>query len=294
MARFDADMGALGLLPAWSEPRATSAIPDILSLIGAVLDSGPRLPVRGGRCTSTSRPSAGSATLSHLDRGEMLALAAEQRRQSRGPQQTQPARLRPLAAVATRRAVLGVALGTRPPGLAHRVLGPGPARARGDGRRARRRPGPGLPPPRVRDGPVRVGHRPAVRPPLAARRPGRAGRREDVQVARQPGLRGRPPEGVGAGGRPPGPARPTTTARTGSGRPTTCPGGRPARARGGAVGPVEQSLETSGDDPALDAVRPAPRRRPRHARRAGRTRRAGQPAARPVDRGRPSCSALPL
>ena len=40
IARFDADMAALGLLPAYSEPRATSAIPDILTLIGAVLDSG--------------------------------------------------------------------------------------------------------------------------------------------------------------------------------------------------------------------------------------------------------------
>src|SRR5271167_3707943 len=40
MARFDADMGALGLLAAWSEPRATSAISDILSLIGAAIDGG--------------------------------------------------------------------------------------------------------------------------------------------------------------------------------------------------------------------------------------------------------------
>ncbi len=40
MARFDADMSALGLLPVDAEPRATSAIPDILSLIGTVLESG--------------------------------------------------------------------------------------------------------------------------------------------------------------------------------------------------------------------------------------------------------------
>src|SRR6202046_484392 len=32
IARFDADMNTLGLIPAWSEPRATSAIPDILTL----------------------------------------------------------------------------------------------------------------------------------------------------------------------------------------------------------------------------------------------------------------------
>ena len=40
MARFDADMAALGLLPVYAEPRATSAIPEILSLIGAALESG--------------------------------------------------------------------------------------------------------------------------------------------------------------------------------------------------------------------------------------------------------------
>src|SRR6202165_3699988 len=42
MARFDADMKALGLLPAFSEPRATSAIPDLLRFIGIVLESAPR------------------------------------------------------------------------------------------------------------------------------------------------------------------------------------------------------------------------------------------------------------
>src|SRR5512138_1234982 len=40
LARFDADMERLEMLPAWSEPRATSAIPDIRGFIGMVLDSG--------------------------------------------------------------------------------------------------------------------------------------------------------------------------------------------------------------------------------------------------------------
>ncbi|MGH2928836.1 MAG: cysteine--tRNA ligase, partial [Solirubrobacteraceae bacterium] len=40
MARFDADMAALELLPIAAEPRATSAIQDILSLIGTVLERG--------------------------------------------------------------------------------------------------------------------------------------------------------------------------------------------------------------------------------------------------------------
>src|SRR6478736_1667766 len=40
MARFDHDLETLGLLPAWAEPRATSAIADIRGFIGMVLDEG--------------------------------------------------------------------------------------------------------------------------------------------------------------------------------------------------------------------------------------------------------------
>ena len=56
MARFDAAMHGLGLLPVYREPRATSAIPDILSLVGAVLDAVTPTS-RAGRSTSTCRPS---------------------------------------------------------------------------------------------------------------------------------------------------------------------------------------------------------------------------------------------
>ena len=55
IARFDADMAALGLLPAYSEPRATSAIPDILGLHRHGPRHGPRLPGRRRRSTSTCR-----------------------------------------------------------------------------------------------------------------------------------------------------------------------------------------------------------------------------------------------
>ena len=74
MARFDADMDALGLLPVHSEPRATSAIPDILSLIGGVLDSGHAYQAGGAvyfRVASFER----FGQLSHLSREEMLELA---------------------------------------------------------------------------------------------------------------------------------------------------------------------------------------------------------------------------
>ena len=76
MARFDADMKAIGLLPAWSEPRATSAIPDILGFIGMVLESGHAYQAGGGVYFSVaSFPRFGQ--VSHLDTEAMLRLAAE-------------------------------------------------------------------------------------------------------------------------------------------------------------------------------------------------------------------------
>ncbi len=76
IARFDADMEALGLVPAWSEPRATSAIPDILTLIGEVLDSGHAYQA-GAAVFFDVTTFAGFGSVSHLDEPTMLALAAE-------------------------------------------------------------------------------------------------------------------------------------------------------------------------------------------------------------------------
>jgi L-cysteine:1D-myo-inositol 2-amino-2-deoxy-alpha-D-glucopyranoside ligase len=76
MARFDADMGSLGLLPVWSEPRATSAIADILSLVGAALDRGHAYRSGGAVYFDvTTFPRFGE--VSGFDRPEMLRLAAE-------------------------------------------------------------------------------------------------------------------------------------------------------------------------------------------------------------------------
>ncbi len=76
MARFSADMGALGLLPAASEPRATSAIPDILGFIGMVLANGHAYQAAGAVYFDVSSwPGFGS--LSHYDRERMLELARE-------------------------------------------------------------------------------------------------------------------------------------------------------------------------------------------------------------------------
>ena len=76
VARFSADMGALGLLPAASEPRATSAIPDILGFIGMVLANGHAYQAAGAVYFDVSSwPSFGS--VSHYDRARMLELARE-------------------------------------------------------------------------------------------------------------------------------------------------------------------------------------------------------------------------
>jgi len=75
-ARFDSDMDALGLLECWSEPRATSAIPDIRGFIGMVLDQGHAYQA-GGAVYFDVGSFARFGQVSHLDRNQMLALAAE-------------------------------------------------------------------------------------------------------------------------------------------------------------------------------------------------------------------------
>jgi L-cysteine:1D-myo-inositol 2-amino-2-deoxy-alpha-D-glucopyranoside ligase len=76
MARFSADMDALGLLGAASEPRATSAIPDILGFIGMVLANGHAYQAGGAVYFDVSSwPAFGS--ISHYGRDTMLELARE-------------------------------------------------------------------------------------------------------------------------------------------------------------------------------------------------------------------------
>ena len=76
MARFDAEMGLLNLLPVYSEPRATSAISEILSLIGAALEGGFAYESGGSVYFSVATfPEFGR--ISGYDRDQMLVLAAE-------------------------------------------------------------------------------------------------------------------------------------------------------------------------------------------------------------------------
>ncbi len=67
---------SLGLIPSWSEPRATSAIAEILTLVGAVLDSGNAYQSGGAVYFDvTTFPRFGE--VSHFDPDTMLAMADE-------------------------------------------------------------------------------------------------------------------------------------------------------------------------------------------------------------------------
>ena len=72
LATFNRDMEALNLLAPWSEPRATSAISDVRSFIGRVLDSGHAYVAEGSVFFDVSA-SAHFGELSGLDRASMLA-----------------------------------------------------------------------------------------------------------------------------------------------------------------------------------------------------------------------------
>ena len=177
-----------------------------------------RLPGRRRRCTSTCRRSPASARSATTPRSEMLDLRPRARRQRRRPEQAPPARLRAVAAVGAPTSRRWETMwGPGRPGLAHRVLGAGAARAGHHDRPARRRHRPDLPAPRVRAGAERGGHRRAVRAPLDARRHGVQGRREDVEEPRQPRVRRPAPRGVGPAGHPPGHHRAPLPRRRGSG-----------------------------------------------------------------------------
>ncbi len=75
-ARFQADMAALGMLPCFSEPRATSAIADIRGFIGMVLDRGHAYEA-GGSVYFDVGSFERFGQVSHLDEATMLELAAE-------------------------------------------------------------------------------------------------------------------------------------------------------------------------------------------------------------------------
>jgi L-cysteine:1D-myo-inositol 2-amino-2-deoxy-alpha-D-glucopyranoside ligase len=76
VARFDEDMAALGMLAPWSEPRATSAIPDIRGFIGMVLDRGHAYEA-GGAVYFDVATFEGFGEISHYTEDQMLDYARE-------------------------------------------------------------------------------------------------------------------------------------------------------------------------------------------------------------------------
>lgn len=76
IARFDSDMTGLGLGKPFSEPRATSAISDILLLIQKILDAGCAYQAGGGVYFDVSKARK-YGEVSHLGEDEMLELARE-------------------------------------------------------------------------------------------------------------------------------------------------------------------------------------------------------------------------
>ncbi|MGC8626219.1 MAG: cysteine--tRNA ligase [Acidimicrobiales bacterium] len=89
MARFSADMEALGLLAPDAEPRATSAIPEILSFIDKLLASGHAYQSGGGVYFAVSSCST-FGRVSHYDRSQMLRLAAERGGNPADPNKADP------------------------------------------------------------------------------------------------------------------------------------------------------------------------------------------------------------
>jgi L-cysteine:1D-myo-inositol 2-amino-2-deoxy-alpha-D-glucopyranoside ligase len=75
-AKFDEHMRALGMIESYSEPRATSAISDILRCIGRVLDAGHAYRAGGAVYFDVSTFER-FGSISGLGREEMLVLAAE-------------------------------------------------------------------------------------------------------------------------------------------------------------------------------------------------------------------------
>ena len=308
------DTDGLGIGRPDVEPLATETIPEIVALIEELVERGLAYESQGDVYFRVARfPEYGALSGANLD--DMVAAGA------RRPEGGSP-RLRALEGEqAARGHGVGLAVGPRPPRLAHRVLRDG-GEASGPGvRAARRRARPPLPAPRERDRPV-ARRRPAVRAHLGAQRHARVRRREDGQVGRQhrlaprgarplgprgdpaplprralpqPGrlLRGRDRAGEGAvGGLPHGLSRRgrrAATRRPGTTSPprSTTTSTRPRRSRSSTSGARPAGSRSSPAAWRSSGSRPAPRqaRRPRRssARRGARAR-AGRARLR---RGRP-------
>lgn len=75
-SRFDKNMAAMNFIPSYSEPRATSAISEILKCVGQLLEKGNAYESGGGVYFEVSTFSR-FGQISHLDRSAMLAFSKE-------------------------------------------------------------------------------------------------------------------------------------------------------------------------------------------------------------------------
>ena len=173
LARFHADMDALGMRPPIAEPRATETIDEIVSIVERLLDSG-HAYLTGGTAyfdVSTSPRASASSRSTRATRWCALARA-------RGGNPDDPHRRDPLDFVLWQPSLADepawrAPFGVGRPGwhiecsaMSMQELGP-------DARPARRRHRPDLPAPRVRGRAERGADRQAVRPALAALGDGR-------------------------------------------------------------------------------------------------------------------------
>ncbi|HEY1824599.1 MAG TPA: cysteine--tRNA ligase [Acidimicrobiales bacterium] len=89
MVVFERDMKLVNILPVYSEPRATSAISEILTLIGETLERGAAYAVEGSVYFEVAKfPRFGQ--VSHENRARMLELAAEHGGRPEDPNKRDP------------------------------------------------------------------------------------------------------------------------------------------------------------------------------------------------------------
>ena len=250
MARFDAEMGLLNLLPVYSEPRATSAISEILSLIGAALEGGHAYESGGSVYFSVATfPEFGR--ISGYDRAHMLVLAAEHGGQPEDPNKRDPLDFVLWQPSLPDEPAWESRWGPGRPGwhiecsaLVLRELGE-TIDIHGGGRDLV------FPHHECETAQSESVTRQALRAAVVPRGPGGFRGYEDVEVAGQPRLRRGPVQGVGPGRSPVGPAGPPLPGGLGLATPTrTC---RPPR-RAWRCGPAAPAGDGSA---GLAAVRAA-------------------------------------
>ena len=153
--RYHRDMEALNVLPPSIEPHASGHIIEQIEYIKKILESGYAYESCGSVYFDVTKYNADHRY------GKLSGRNIHDPRARRPARETQPARLRPLEEGRARaHHALAIALERRLPRLASRMFHNGPQISGRHLRHPRRRHGPHVPPPRVRDRPERRRARP--------------------------------------------------------------------------------------------------------------------------------------